>query len=217
MHISYGSGYYYLLLILLLLECIWEAIISFIAVGDSILYQAGSAWGKQLNVLRAETAASSRRGSWTDALHLQTCSCHQCWEDIKVFNSKMSGLPQALLISQPSERMFSCRRTSDLKTLLQLSDVSLSPCAFVAAQLWSSWVTVYYPSFTAMLFFTAPPHGCFHSILSFLFGFEPFLKQDRKTSAKQSKNATFPSQKLCVWLVVRALKLNEKMRPYLLM
>lgn len=45
-HISYGSGYYYILLILLiLLECIWEAIISFIAVGDSILYQSGSTWG----------------------------------------------------------------------------------------------------------------------------------------------------------------------------
>jgi len=109
--ISYGSGYYYILLILLLLECIWEAIISSIAVGDSILYQSGSTWGQQFNILSAEAMVSFRRGNQTDALYLQKCSCRQCREDIKLLNSKppcTSGHPQALLIFQPSERMFSC-------------------------------------------------------------------------------------------------------------
>lgn len=73
-HISYGSGYYYILLILLLLECIWEAIISFIAVGDGILYQAGSTWGQRLNVLCTEAMVSFRKGNRTDALYLQMCS-----------------------------------------------------------------------------------------------------------------------------------------------
>lgn len=129
-HISYGSGYYYVLLILLLLECIWEAIISFIAVGDSILYQSGSTWGQQLNALRAEAMVSFRKGNRTDALYLQMCSCRQCREDIKLFNSKRpctSGPPQALLIFRPSERMLSCCRTSYLKTPVQLSDVSSFP------------------------------------------------------------------------------------------
>lgn len=136
-HISYGSGYYYVLLILLLLECIWEAIISFIAVGDGILCQPGSTRGQQLNGLCAEAMVSFRKGNRTDALYLQMCSCHRCWEDMKLFNSKppcMSGPLQALLLFQPPERMFSCCRTSYLKTPLQLNDVSLFPSAFVAAQ-----------------------------------------------------------------------------------
>lgn len=74
--ISYGSGYYYVLLILLLLECIWEAIIFFIAMGDSILYQSGSTWGQQLNVLCAEAMVSFRTRHATDAVHLQMSSQH---------------------------------------------------------------------------------------------------------------------------------------------
>lgn len=62
--ISYRSGYYYVLLILLiLLECIWEAIISFIAVGDSILYESGSTRGLPLNVLCAEPMVNVRKGN----------------------------------------------------------------------------------------------------------------------------------------------------------
>lgn len=48
---------------LLLSEYIWEAIISFIALGDSILYQSGSTWGQQLNDLCAEATVSFRRES----------------------------------------------------------------------------------------------------------------------------------------------------------
>lgn len=95
--ISHSSGYYYVLLILLiLLECIWEAIISFIAVGDSILYQSGSTRGLPLNVLCAEPMVNIRKGNWTDALQLQMCSCCQCWEDMKLSNSKTPGMSEPL-------------------------------------------------------------------------------------------------------------------------
>lgn len=132
-HISYGSGYYYILLILLLLECTWEAIISFIAVGGSILYQSGSTWANSSSALKHWSA--SEKGT------KQMLCTFRCVFAIS------AGRPSSLLIAkphthlglckpagfQPSERMFGCCKTSYLKTPLQMN-VSLFHSAFVAAQ-----------------------------------------------------------------------------------
>lgn len=51
--------------------------------------------------------------------------------------------------------------------------------------------------------FHSPPLDCFHSILSFLFGFELFLIQDRE-KAPSNQKMQHPWPKYWAWVVVRS-------------
>lgn len=64
--------------------------------------------------------------------------------------------------------------------------------------------------------FHSPPYDCFHSIPSFLLGFEHFLIQDRKKKILCPLQTSEQYQNH-VWLVARSLKFSGKVLLYVFM